>query len=830
MKLATAPVAGQSPRGDALTADEERRLAIVSRFMNLPLALRRLRSAPGFTVAAILTLALGIGANALTFSAIRALLFQPLPFRDGDDLVWAQGANPALALTGQPISGDEVEALAAMTAAEGVGVIGTAGLIRAVGPQREEWRGLWVTTNALSLLKLSPALGRSFESSDFGAAAAKPAMIGYERWQRDFGGDPGILGRTLQFEDSKAITVIGVLPRGLEFPFGRAPGTGTGSEFGVGVQDFWRLGQNRPGDNPGGIAFARIRPGASIEAAQAEADALVRRLPRAQAADAARTVRLTTFRDHALGVLRPALPLLEGFAALVLLIACANLANLVLARAAKARGEFAVRTALGASTADLVRIALTESLLVCGAGTMAGVLLASTARTFLVTFAAGQIGAVERIRIDSGVILFAAVLGVTVACACAVLPVRLFRDAPAVSMLDRGARGHTLGPRQSRTFKVLVIVQVAITLVLLNAAALVFRSLSRLMSVDTGYQTGTVIAADVLLYEPYAVVAAYFQRLNERLRSVPGVEAVGLVQSTPLTGKWTFRERVSVAGGDADPRHEVDVAGAFVAFDYFDAMSIPVIAGRSFTAREYLTGAQRPLIINDVAARLFFPGENAIGRELVLNRRPREVVGVVKGTRDVRLDAGAEPQFYQPAFTGGSQVIVRTSAPLAVFAETLRRELVASDPRLIVKRVEPLTAIVESSVFERQLATRLLVAFAGLALVLAMVGLYGVLHFTTIQRRRELGVRAALGASPVDLVRMVLGEGLAMALAGAIAGLLVSAFAAAWLQSLLFEITARDPLTAIAATALLAITAAAACALPAWRAASVSPAITLRAE
>ena len=799
--------------------------------MNLRLALRRLRAAPGFTFAAALTLALGIGANALTFSAIRGLLVKPLPFPDADDLVWVQGADPARALSAQPVDGDEVGMLASgMRSAEGIGVIGTRMLIRAAAQRREEWRGLWVTANALPLLKMSPALGRTFTAADVHDASTRPAMIGYERWQRDFGGDPAIVGRVVHFEDNKAITVIGVLPRGLEFPFGRAPGAGTGSEFLAGQQDFWTLGQTRTDEYPGGVAFVRLRGGVSIESAQAEAETVIARLPRPRSSDATRTVRLIAFRDHALGVLRPALPLLEGFAALVLLIACANLANLVLARAVKGRGELAVRTALGASTRNLISIALAETLIVCAAGAGAGLLIAAAGRSLLVKFAAGQIGVIEAVRIDPGTVLFATLIAAVAAGAFALLPLTVVREAPALAMLDRGARGHTLGRRQRRTFSVLVVVQVAVTLVLLNAAALVFRSLSRLVSVDTGYQAASVIAADILLFEPPAVFVPYFQRLHERLKALPGVEAVGLVQSTPLTGKWTFRERLALPGAPTDPRNTLEIAGTFVAFDYFSAMGIPILAGRDFSPREYLSGDLRSLIVNDVAARLFFPGEMAIGRSLVLNGETRAIVGVVKGTRDVRLETAAEPQFYQPAFTGGSQVIVRTSADPAAFSNELRRELAASDPRVIVKRVEPLTRIGEASIFERRLAARLLIAFGGLALALAIVGLYGVLNFTTVQRHREIGIRAALGARPADLVRLVMRQGLGMTAIGIAAGLIVTAAVTAWLDALLFGVTPWDAWTLAGGVVSLSIAAAAASMISALRSGNVDPAIALRAE
>ena len=790
---------------------------------DLRLAMRRLRAAPGFTVAAILTLALGAGVNTLTFSAIRGLLIQPLPFTHGDRLVWVHARNAKVNLGDHLVNGDEVHALAQrMTSIDGIAVIGSSGLIHAEGQTRSEWKGLWVSANLAAVLEVQPAIGRTFAAADMHKSAARPALIGYERWQRDLGGDPNVVGRVLPFADNKRITVIGVLPRGLEFPFGRTPGAGAGSEFRAGIQDFWVLGQEKPEEYPGGMAVARLRDGVKTKIAQAETDTIV--------AAPDRSLHLVTFRDYALGAMRPALPLLEAFATLVLLIACANLASLVLARATKTRGEFAVRAALGAGQSDLFRILLAESLVICAVGTLAGLALAWGGQILLRAFAQEHLAIVARIQMDASVLLFSTLLAAITSVAFGLLPMRVLRDAPAVSLLDRNARGQTSGPGQRRTFGALVVVQVAITLVLLNAAALVLQSLNKLMTVDTGYDRSSVVAADIMLFEPGKEVVAYFQRLHERLRGLPGVEAVGLVQSTPLTGKWTFTEKLVVNGRPPDARSKLDIPGSFVAYDYFRAMGIPVIAGRDFTETDLRASPLRALIVNDVAASLFFPGESAVGREFLLFGRPREIVGVVKGTRDVRLDTPATPQFYQPAFTGSSQVIVRTSGDPAVFAGTLRRELIASDPRLIVKNVKPLDDIVSASVFERSLATRLLSVLALLALALALVGLYGVLTFTTIQRRREMGIRAALGARRADILRLVLAEGIGMTALGIAVGLLGSFTLAAWLRSLLFGVGPRDPLTATVVVASLVVAAVAACLLPAWRAASVNPALTLRSE
>jgi putative ABC transport system permease protein len=356
------------------------------------------------------------------------------------------------------------------------------------------------------------------------------------------------------------------------------------------------------------------------------------------------------------------------------------------------------------------------------------------------------------------------------------------------------------------------------------------QSLVRLMSVDAGYERSHVLTADILLYERASEVQPFFLRLHERLRGLPGVAAVGLIQSTPLTGKWTFREPVVVVGRARDARSDIAVPGSLVAFDYFGAMGIPILEGRDFTRAEYLQPDPLSMIINDVAARVYFPGQTAVGRRLHMFGREREIVGVVKATRDVRLDTPAEPQWYQPMFFGSSQLVVRTTGDPAAFEATLRRELLASDPRLIVKQVVPLDAIVAASVFERRLATRFLSIFAAIALALAVVGLYGMLNFSTIERRREFGVRAALGAQRRDLVAMVLAQGLGMTAIGIAIGAAGSFPLSAAFQHLLFDVSAHDPLTTTIAGALLAASAAAACSIPAWRAASVDPSIALRAD
>jgi len=351
--------------------------------------------------------------------------------------------------------------------------------------------------------------------------------------------------------------------------------------------------------------------------------------------------------------------------------------------------------------------------------------------------------------------------------------------------------------------------------------------MTRLLSVDAGYEAARVVAADVMLFEPPAQFMPFFVNLHDRLRRLPGVEAVGLIQSTPLTGKWMFTERVVVEDGSV-VADAVDVAGSFIAFDYFEAMGIPIISGRAFTRLEFTTSKSTAIVINDVAANRFFPGQPAVGRRVRMVGKSREIVGVVKGTRDVRLDAPVEPQWYEPVVVGGSQVVIRTAGEAIGFVEPIRHELLASDPRLIVRRVEPLDAIVSASVFERRFAMHLLTTVAALALGLALIGLYGVANFRTVQRRREFGVRLALGSTRRALVGLVFRQGAVLAGIGIALGIAVAVPLSRTLDALLYEVVPGDARTVAVSSIALLLAALAACALPAWRAGSTDPLAVLK--
>ena len=794
----------------------------------LRLALRRLARTPGFALTVVLTVAIAIGANGMIFSAVRALLDRPLPFNEGDRLAWVYGRATADGPR-EKLTGDEASSLARQTSTyEGVAVIGDRAFLRVNGDRRERWNGLWVTPSLFTVLGIQPALGRPITLDD-ARTGARVMMIGHERWTRDLGGASTIVGRLIHFYDGHTYTVAGILPPGLEFPLGQMPQSGNGSGFVVGVQDFWILGQE--GDElPGGTVIARLRSDVTPAAAAVQAAVLNRRLlAEGLITDSARSMEIVPLRDQALGLVRPGLRLAQGFAVLMLLLACANLANLVLLRTHAREGEHAVQAALGAGMGVIVGGIVTEVALLTAAGGVLGLALASLARATVRLLAAGSVPMIERIATDWPVALFTVALTALVALLVAVVPAVVVARGNLHATLLSGGRGHTATRRQARLRTALVSSQVALALMLSVGAALIATSFTRLMSVDAGYDPHGVVTADVEVFD-HPSPAEFYRDLDRRLRSLPGVKAVGLIHSTPLTGKWTFADPFVIVGRPEDPATAPRVSGAFIGFDYFGAMNTPVISGRAFTAQEDMAGNAPVLMINESAARRFFPGRSPLGESVFLAGKPRRIVGVVKDMRDVRLDAPPEPQWYQPLFGSGTQLIVRVVGDASDAIPMLRREMLAADSRFVVNGIGSLDDIVATTVTERRMAMRLLSALAAIALVMASIGLYGVVSFNVARRRREFGVRSALGAQRHALLGMVLREGVGMALTGIAVGVGLSVWLTRVLERLLFEVSPTEPSTIVMIAALLLLVAVGASLIPAWRGASVDPATALRAD
>ena len=783
-------------------------------------ALRRLVAAPGFFITAVATLGLGIGVTTLMFSAVHGLLVRPLPFTNGERIGWIMAHPPS----GEPggVSSHEANALVARAPAlERLAVIGDMGLVREVGNRHDRWHGIWATRGLANVLGVRLAAGEIPASP--ARDGARPILVAQERWQQDFAGDPSLVGREIAFADNKRFIVVGVLPAGLEFPFARAPQQGNGSGFITGRQDFWVLQPDEAGAMPGGFAVARVREDIAIVTAAAQVTAISDRTSDINR----RTVTFTPLRDYVLGDLTRALPVLHVFGLLVFLIACGNLGTLLLARAIAQRDEVALRVALGARPAALTRAFATDAALLCGTGAALGLGVAAAGRTLVLRLAPRHAAIADRIAIDATSILFLSALGVLTTLAFGVVPGWL-RARKAVAEAPR-ASSRTTSRGIQMAFRGLVVTQIALSLALLVGGVALRDSFHRIMGVDAGYDMSGVVAADVLLYLPPKEALPVIDRFVTRLRQTSGIEAVGLVHSTPLTGKWTFKEPFEVLDG-TQPVQTPPISGGFVGYDYFAALGVPLLAGRTFAQAEFTGSRQRVMIVNDVAARMYFPNGQALGARIRMDNRTYEIIGVTKGTRNARLDTAAEPQWFQPAVLGSSQVIVRGTGSVAATADIVRQALYAADPRIIVERVEPLETIASESVIERRLASQLVSAFAAIAVVLAGIGLYGVVHFASARRQREFGIRMAIGGRPSDVLTMVVRQGVLMAVAGVILGALVSLSVAGMLQSLLFEARAAEPSALLYASLTLLIVAAIASLPPAWRAASVDPASVLRSD
>jgi putative ABC transport system permease protein len=789
---------------------------------DIRLAARRLAATPGFFVTAVLTLALGMGANALLFSAVNGLLLRPMPVTDVDSLVWLFAESPDTPDIRETVSGDEGEAIARSAQAfEATAAIGDTALVRELDREHQRWRGLWATASLADVLRVTPAIGavpRELPPDD----APRAMMLGYSRWQRDFGGDRSIVGRELRFADNKRFVVAGVLPEGLEFPFARPPHKGHGAGFRAGEQDYWILAPDAAGSHPGGVMIARLARGRDRSSAQSELNRLpITRAGSSSRPDDQRSLVVLGVRDQILGSLARALPLLQGFALLVLAIACANLASLMTAREAARRGDVMVRVALGASSADLLRLRAADAFVISALGALCGLGFAGMGRYGLVLMAPEQAALLGRIRIDAGVLAALGVAAMLATFAFGVLP-GLWRRSTETAM-SPGAARFTRHDVQ-RPLRILVVCQVALSMTLAASAVTLGQSLNRLLNVDAGYETAGVLAADTIVYIPNREAVPLLQQLRRRLLAIAGVEAVGFVHSTPLTGQWIVRDPFEVMEGPTRGQTP-PVEGSFVAYDFFDVMRIPVIAGRTFSEAD-LGRRDFPVIINDIAARRFFPGRNPVGERIHMTNQLREIIGVVGATRDLALDAPAEAQWYQPGLSGTSQLVVRAGG-VPNMPEELRREILNTDPRFIVQRIQYLDDIVAGTVIERRLAARLVGVFAAIALVLAGVGLYGVLSFGVAQRRKEFGIRAAIGANPAHIVRLLMGQGFRTTAVGIGLGAVLSGFALRLLQPLLFDSQGVSAVPVAAAALLLIIVAIAAIIGPALRAARTNPTVAL---
>jgi predicted permease len=811
--------------------------------------LRAVRRAPGFAAAVVLTLALGIGANTAMFTLLRGTLLRPLPNREGERLVYLRQSAPGAGQENVLFSVPEVaDYRAATRTLSAIAEYSSAVPFTLVGGDGEPQRArvAVVSGNYFDVMGLEPALGRLVRAGDDGAAAAPVAVLSHDFWRERFGGDPAVVGQTVRLNDM-VTTIVGVAQAAPHYPrrteiFVNAVTSPHHLSAGMVTERAHRMSE----------LFARLAPGATVGQARAElarvAANVFRDHPEAYEPAARYTVAVAPLRDAVNERAARMFWLLMGAAAFVLLIACANVANLTLMRGVWREREMLVRAALGAGTGRLRRLLLVENLALALAGGAIGVLVAVAGLRLLVAFAAQFSPRAAEIRVDGVVLAVGLATSVAAAVALSFVPRIGGRRALAESLAPSGRRT-TLGPGRQRFQQSLVVAQLAVCMVLLTGAGLLGRTLAKLQAVETGVRADRVIALDLPLAGDVLAEArrqpehlARYERIRDRVAALPGVQTAALGIAAPLRGSVldfdVKAEGRAVDPGRATPRAAVRMVDP----GYFAAAGIPLLAGRGLEPTDR-RGSAPVVVLNRSLARELFGDVDPVGRRVawtgeVLRFTPfsgewRTVVGVVGDTRDEGLEAGPTPTTYVPfaqEAVVGASLVVRTSADPDRLRPAIVRAVREVAPRQLVTRVATLDQVRDEAVAPRRLNALFVASFGALAMAIAAVGIAGVLAFSVSARTAEIAIRMSLGATARRVYRMVLGEGGALLGTGLVVGLTGALAAARLLGGLLFGVAPHDPVTLGAVALLLAAVGVAACWIPAARAARVDPAVALRAE
>ncbi len=800
---------------------------------DLRFAVRSLGKHPGFAAVIVLTLGIGIGANSAIFSVVDASLLRPLPYADPDRLVQVQARRGADELGVSWL--DYLDWKAQSRAFADLAYFQEAKVHLGFEDGAEAAGAVMTTRSLFSLLGVQPALGRGFLPEETVAGAAPVAVISDDLWRRRFIADPKVLGRTVRLE-GESHTVIGVMPPGFHFP--------TNADLWVCVEPLERQNQN-PRTVRGMEVIGRLAAGATLERAAADLRSVAAGLGRQHpASNAGVEVLPVPLRDRWVGNVRTSLLLLLGACGFLLLIACANVANLLLARALARQREISVRTALGAGRPRLVRQLLTESLVLALLGGAAGLALSAGGTQLLlralIAASPAELPAWIHIQVDAGVLAFT--FGVSV------LAGLLFGLAPLVpttrldlqAVLKEGGRG-TDGSGSRHVRQLLVVSEVALALLLLLGAGLMTKSLLRLWSVDPGFRPQGVLALTARF--PYFRIedtkdrAALYRQALERLASLPGVESVGANTDMPLSGTEAWHRVDFALPGQTAEEAQLNPEANLqrITAGYFRTLGIPLLRGRAFEDALEQEGAPRSAIVNRSFAQRQWPNQEPLGKRVILGKAERRrewtVVGVVGDVRHQGLDREGGLDLYVPFFQFPSfdalTFVVRGRGDLATAART---ELRAVSPELLVESAMPLESLLSGALWQPRLWGLLFGAFSAIALLLAAVGIYGVMSFTVGQRTREIGLRMALGAGRAAVARLILGQGLRLTLTGIAAGLLAAVALARLLTGLLYQVEPTDPSTWLALSLLLTAVALFATWIPAQRAMRTDPMVALRRE
>jgi predicted permease len=807
---------------------------------DLRYALRSLGKTPGFTAVILLTLALSIGANSAIFSVIDGVLLRPLPYPEGDRIVrvfFHSSSYPKFPLN--PFDFRDFRRL--IGSFESLAGFTRADLQLSGNGQPERFTGFAVTAGFFHVLGLHPARGREFGASDEIPGNEQQAIISDRLWRGRFGADPNIVGRKITL-DSRPFTIAGVMPPGTDHPGNEYNGVAHGETVDIWWPFAFRGDPNQRGSHYMEV-IGRLKKGKTAAQAQAEMDAMIARVNRQNpGALGGWQALVVPLYQEIVGPSERMLLVLLGAVGLVLLIACANAANLLLARATARQREMAVRTALGAGRSRLVRQMLTESLLIAFLGGACAIAVAVAGVRAMVALLPADFPRADTIHVNVAVFGFTLLVALGTGILFGLAPALQAARTDVQDALRAGGRGAGSNRGHLRLRSVLVVGEVSLACLLLIGAGLMLRSFVHLLRADPGFRPEHLLTARVALpdaaYKPLETLR-FWSRLTERLDSVAGIRTAGVGTDLPWTGYddnvsgFTIEGKKPAAGQDFRARYHVASPG------YFRAMGIPLIGGRFFTAGDDMK-APLAMIVNQSMARRYWPGENAVGKRITFDDHPKEkdwmtIVGIVGDVKDKPDSPAAEMALWwaiqqTPVSVNNMAVAVRGSAGAAMLANDLREAVRQLDPNLAIANILPMDNIADANVSTPRFALFLVALFAGLALTLAAIGIYGVISYAVSQRSHEFGLRMALGARPADVQRLVAGQGLKLASMGVALGLLGALALGRVMWSLLFEVSATDPATFISVAAAAIAVAALACYLPARRATAVDPANALRSE
>jgi putative ABC transport system permease protein len=814
-------------------------------------AARQLRRNLPLTIAALLCFALGVGANTSIFSVVNAVLFRPLPFPDSDKLVIVSEGIPKLAADIGSISAADLLDYRETEgrAFESLALVQQRSATIMVNGEAEMIPGAAITPSVFRALRVDPAVGRAFLDADTATSAVPSVVISDGLWRRRYGADRSMVGKEITFSSGQTAEVVGIMPPGFAFPL---PG------LGMPVADiffpFWFSPAvlNQRADNFGSLAFGRLQSGVSMVRAEASLTEIVRQLPqrypdswgKAQYRGGTPLVHVKSLRDTAVGQSRRPLLVLLGAVGFVLLIACINVASLFVARASARRREIAIRKALGATRGRLTQQFLAEALLLLAAGSVLGLVAARWGTRALVALAPGNFYSSFDTSIDARVLAVTGGLTMLTALVFSILPGLRGRQSEAEQSLRTEQRSSTADRTSQHGRRVLIVTEVAFALVLTVGAGLMIQSFARARAVNPGFDPENLVTFRVNLpsatyTDPDRIKLTHHQ-IVQRLREIPGVMSASAASGLPMQGDWLI-----VFTPEGPPPSQLPVAtNALVLPGFFEAMRVPLRTGRVFNERD-TKGTPGVVVINETMARKYYGNTNPVGRQFKWGSPDspvplREIVGVVADVKHRTLDEEPTPAVYHAVMqqdTGlqvpmyrGLSYVVRTRMASASLAASLRTAVRGVDPNLVVLNVLPMDTIVGNTIASRKFNATLLGLFAALALALAATGVYGVLQYSVIQRRREMGIRIAIGATSSDMIRLIVGQAVGLAAIGVMIGVAGALALTRVIRALLFDTDPLDGLTFAASAAMLLLIAALSSYLPARRALRTDPTIAMRAE